>query len=127
MKTIAQQLNIKSFPFEIKDTNDNLVYHENSNGYWSKRELDANGKEVYWKDSSGCWWKSEYDANGNQVYYEYSNGYWWKREYDANGNQVYSEDSNGDIRDNRPKVKEFSMDEIAAKLGIPVNELKIKK
>ena len=63
MKTIAQQLNIKSFPFEIY-VNDNLVY------------------------------------------FEYSTGY---------------------IVDNRPKVKEFSMDEIAKALGIPVEQLKIKK
>ena len=47
MKTIAQQLNIKSFPFEIKDTNGKQVYHENSNGFWTKRESDANGNNIY--------------------------------------------------------------------------------
>jgi hypothetical protein len=30
MKTIAQQLNIKEFPFIIKDTNGNEIYFENS-------------------------------------------------------------------------------------------------
>ena len=92
MKTLAQQLNIKSFPFEIH-VNGKEVYHENSNGYWVKREYDANGKRVYIEDSDGYWEKSEYDANGNNVYFEESNGY---------------------IEDKRPK--EFSMDEIEPSL-----------
>ena len=106
MKTIAQQLNIKSFPFYIH----------------------ANGKQVYYENSKGTWVKSEYDANGNLVYYEDSYGYWQKREFDANGREVYFENSNGYIKDNRPNpVKEYSMDEIAKSLGISVNQLKIKK
>ena len=32
MKTIAQQLNIKDFPFRIKDNNGNETYYENSDG-----------------------------------------------------------------------------------------------
>jgi hypothetical protein len=82
MKTIAQQLNIKEFPFEIKDSNGNQIYYENSDGFWIKRE---------------------FDSNGNQIYSENSNGYWCKREYDSKGNQIYSEDSDGTIKDNRPK------------------------
>jgi hypothetical protein len=54
MKTIAQQLNVKDFPFEIKDKNNNLIYYENSNDFW---------------------WKCEYDKNNNEIYYEDSNGY----------------------------------------------------
>ncbi len=53
-KTIAQQLNIKDFPFEIKD---------------------KNGNQIYIEDSSGYWYKSEYDQNGNRIYYENSKGY----------------------------------------------------
>ena len=68
MKTIAQQLNVTEFPFEIKDKNGKCIYCENSNGVW---------------------WKSEYDSNGNQIYYETSNGFWIKREYDSNGNPIY--------------------------------------
>ena len=84
-KTIAQQLNVKEFPFEIKD------------------------------------------KKGNTIYFEISNGYWSKREYDQNGNTIYYEDSEGVIVDNRPKVVELTLDEIAAKLNIDVNLLKIKK
>ena len=82
MKTIAQQLNIKEFPFKIKDKNGNSIYYENSNGVW---------------------YKAEYDSNGNQIYYESSTGFWVKREYDSKGNEIYYENSNGNIRDNRPK------------------------
>jgi hypothetical protein len=82
MKTIAQQLNIKEFPFEITDKDGNLTYLEYSNR---------------------SWWKKEYDLNGKQTYLEYSNGFWVKSEYDSNGNEIYREDSNGRIIDNRPK------------------------
>lgn len=45
MKTIAQQLKITKFPFEIKDEKGNKIYLETSNGYWSKREYDEKGNE----------------------------------------------------------------------------------
>jgi hypothetical protein len=66
----------------LYDTNGNIIYCENSNGYWSKYE---------------------YDSNKKQIYCEYSNGYWYKQEYESNGKQIYFEDSNGYIIDNRPK------------------------
>jgi hypothetical protein len=46
---------------------------------------------------------------------------------DQNGKQIYFEDSIGNITDNRPKVVELTLDEIAKKLNIDVNLLKIKK
>jgi len=104
-KTIAQQLNIKSFPFKIKNDKGNKIYHE---------------------DSTGDWRKYQFDEKGNKIYYEDSTGDWYKKEYDSNNNIIYFEDSSGDIEDNRPK-KEYSMDEIAKALNIPVNQLKIKK
>ena len=85
MKTVAQQLNVKEFPFRIKD------------------------------------------AKGNEIYYENSLGFWVKKEYNSEGIQIYVENSDGTIIDNRPKVVELTMDEIADKLGIDVNLLKIKK
>jgi hypothetical protein len=104
MKTIAQQLNVKDFPFVIKDKNDNQIYRETSNGYW---------------------WKREYDKNNNPIYCESSNGFWWKREFDENNNEIYYEDSDGYIVDKRPKpTPEFTMEELVSKLGF---EFKIKK
>ena len=104
--TIAQQLKVKEFPFQIKDKNGKEIYFENSNGYWGKRE---------------------YNSNGKQNYYETSGGYWAKREYDSNGKEIYHENSKGEITDDRPKQIELSLDEIATKFGIDVNNLKIKK
>ena len=104
--TIAQQLKIKKFPFIINDHNGNEIYFENSYGTWIRREKDE---------------------KGNQTFAENSEGYWCKREFDSNGTQIYYEDSDGTIIDNRPKPVELTMDEIAKKLGIDVNLLKIKK
>ncbi len=81
-KTIAQQLNIKDFPFKIKDKDGNEIYYETFDGDWSR---------------------SEYDSNGNETCYKTSGGYWSKREYDSDGNVRYYEDINGIIKDNRPK------------------------
>ena len=51
MQTIAQQLNIKTFPFEI-EVDGKQVYYENLKGYWFKREYQ-DGKEVYCENSNG--------------------------------------------------------------------------
>ena len=102
--TIAQQLNVKTFPFIINDDNGKEIYYEYSNGDWSKRE---------------------YDDKRNQIYYEDSNGYWSKSEYDDNRNEIYYENSNGHIIDKRPKpTPEYTMEELVNKLG---HNFKIKK
>ena len=104
MKTIAQQLGIKEFPFRIKDSNNNEIYCENSDGVWHKHE---------------------YDSNNNVIYFEDSYGYWVKREFDANNNRIYYEDSNGRMIDERPKsIPEYTMEELTKMLG---KEFKIKK
>lgn len=125
MKTIAQQLNIKQFPFEIKDNNGNVIYFEYSNGYWSKREFDDNNNEVYFEIDDGYWAKKEYDSNNNEIYCETSDGFWEKREYDSNNNEIYFENSDGTIIDKRPKsTPEYTMEELQEMLG---KEFKIKK
>ena len=52
MKTIGQQIN---WDFE-------------ANGRLEIR--DKNGKLIYIEDSDGCWAKREYDSDGNEIYYE---------------------------------------------------------
>jgi hypothetical protein len=42
-----------TFPIEIKDSNGNLTYHEDSDGFWSKSEYDTNGRETYFENSNG--------------------------------------------------------------------------
>ena len=127
MKTIAQQLKVTTFPFVIKDKNGNEIYRENSAGYWSKCEYDAQGKEIYYENSYGYWSKREWDADGKDIRYENSEGVWTKREYYAtNGKEIYYENSLGVIRDNRPKTVEVTLEEIAKKMGIKVEQLRIK-
>ena len=54
MKTIAQQLGIKDFPFQIKNKNGNRIYFEDSRvGYWEKQEYDSNGNKIYFENSKG--------------------------------------------------------------------------
>jgi hypothetical protein len=98
--TIAQRLKIKEFPFRIKDSNGKLIYREDFDGYWVKREYDTNGKEIY---------------------YETSNGYWGKSEYDVNGNLIYWETSNGVIEDKRPKTDVQQAIELLTKEGLIVD------
>ena len=127
-KTIAQQLNIKTFPFEIKDGKGKIIYFENSDGFWSKREYNDKGNVIYYKSSNRFWDKYKYDDKENVIYYENSDGYWHKWEYDDKGNEIYYENSIGRVRDNRPKSNvELTLDEIANKFNIDVSQLKIKK
>ena len=115
MKTIAQQLNVTEFPFEIKDNNGKVIYSEDSNGVWYKSEYDSNGNQIYFENSNGYWYKRELDSNGNVIYSEDSNGVWFKIEFDSNGNKIYLENSNGEIIDNRPKGCEGKVVEIDGK------------
>jgi len=94
MKTIAQQINWDfetNGELEIKDKNGNLIYYEDSTGFWTKRE---------------------YDSQSNQIYFENSKGFWAKQEYDSQGNKMYYENSDGEIIDNRPKPCEDKVVEI---------------
>ena len=104
MKTIAQQLNVTQFPYREFDKNNNEIYHEDSDGFWSKRE---------------------YDENNNQIYYEDSYGFWSKSKFDEKDNRIYYENSNGTIVDNRPKsIQEYTMEELTKILGKPFKIVK---
>ena len=64
----------------------NIIYFENSNGFWAKKEYNNQGNLIYHENSNGYWVKREYDEEGNKTYHENSNGYWEKIEYDEQGN-----------------------------------------
>jgi len=121
--TIAQQLNIKEFPFIIKDADGKVIYWETSDGYWVKREY-AGGKEIRCEYSFGYWEKREW-TDGQMIRYEDSFGYWVKREY-AEGKVIYSEDSNGRIRDKRPKTNIQKAIELLTAKGLLVNGQTLK-
>ena len=94
MKTIAQQIKWDfeaNGYLEIRDKNDNRIYLECSNGYWTKRE---------------------YDSEGNEIHFEDSDKFWTKQEYDSEGKEIYFENSSGRIIDNRPKPCEGKVVEI---------------
>ena len=53
--TVAQLLkhDFSKGSLHLYDTNDNRIYFENSDGYWSKQEFDTNGKVIYYENSDG--------------------------------------------------------------------------
>ena len=65
------------------------------------RVYDTNGNIIYYEDGNGLWVKKEYDTNNNEIYFEKNNGYWEKYEYNSNNNEIYYENSNGVIIDKR--------------------------
>ena len=75
------------------------------------RIFDKNNNEVYYEDINGYWTKRKFNKN-NKIYFESSDGFWAKHKYDENNNEIYYEDSSGKIVDNRekkpkPKYKEY--------------------
>lgn len=55
---------------EIRDKNDNLIYCEDSDGFWARRAYDKNNNEIYSKYSDGYWEKQKYNENNNEIYFE---------------------------------------------------------
>jgi len=102
MKTIAQQLGVTDFPFEIRDKRGDIIYKEVENGFWEKWDYDEQGNKIYVENSEGLWAKREYDYQGNEIYFENSKGLWVKREWDSNGKEIYYENSKGTVLDDRP-------------------------
>jgi hypothetical protein len=106
-KTIAQFLNVKDFPFVIKDKNGELIYVESSTGYWHRQE---------------------YNNRGNNIYYENSEGFWAKHEYNDQNKAIYYENSVGEIIDKRPKpLIELTLEDIAKMKGVDVSQIRIKE
>lgn len=105
----------------LYDSNGNQVYHEDSSGFWSKREFDSNSNVTYYENSDGYWSKREYDSRGNETYCEDSYGCWYKQEFDSKGNETYHEDSDGCVRGtSRNSVKKMSVEEIQEQLGYKI-------
>jgi len=104
--------------FEVRDEKGNMIYLEDSNGYWDKWKYDKEGNMTYFENSGGFWAKSEYNEKDKRSYYEDSKGYWAKSEYDEKGNVIYFEDKKGEIIDKR--VKELTIEEIEKLLGYKI-------
>jgi hypothetical protein len=127
-QTIAQFLNVKDFPFEIKDKKGKLIYYEDSEGFWIKCGYNDKGNEIYYENSDGFWIKNKYDDAGNDIYREYSDGFWSKSEYDDAGNRIYCESSDGIVFDHRPKpMIDLTLEDIAKMKGVDVSQIRIKE
>ena len=64
-----------TFPIKIKDSNGNITYCEDSDGYSYRREFDVKGNDTYFETSTGYSYRREHDANGDETYCETSDGY----------------------------------------------------
>ena len=53
-----------------RDEHDNLVYFENANGWWWRKEYDERGNCLYHGDSSGWWVRHTYNENNEKIGYE---------------------------------------------------------
>lgn len=70
----ARAMGITKFPYIERDSKGRIIYCEDSDGNWCKKERDSNGYLIYYEDYSGFWDKSEFDSNGSMTYYENSRG-----------------------------------------------------
>jgi len=73
-KTIAQELNITQFPFEIRDSKGNLIYYERKDGYWARWKRNDYGSTIFYENSDNFWERWEYNSEGKEIYYKNSEG-----------------------------------------------------
>jgi hypothetical protein len=126
-KTIAQQLKITEFPFIIRDKRDFLIYNESSSGHWYKYQRNKSGVIIHQEDSNGGWINRDLDSEGREIFYQNSKGILIKREFDSDGNVIYYETEKGVNFDKRTKFVELTLRQVAEKLNIDVNLLRIKE
>jgi len=62
------------YPIKLTDENDNVVYYEDSNGFWFRNVYNDFNQITFHEDSNYYWSKSEYDAGYNEIYNENSDG-----------------------------------------------------
>ncbi len=118
MHTIAEQLNVKTFPLRLFDAQKNEIYSETPEGNWVKMKYDEAGNRIYYEASFGYWYKKEYDKNNKIIQWEDSTSSWFKQEFDESGKQIYYECVGGVMIDKRTKpIQEVTMSDIEAKFG----------
>ena len=117
MKSIAEYLKIKIFPFVIKNEKSEIIYKETELNVWVRYEYDDNGQITCREDSEFNVEKStycsrgllktkegivygleystlyEYDANANLISEKSDSGYWKRYDYDSNNNLIALLDS----------------------------------
>lgn len=87
--TKARQLGITQFPYMEYDKIGNVLYCEDSSGFWFKRAYsDDYNHQTYYENSHGTWVKYQYDEYYNVIYHENSEGIWHKYQYDSYGRLI---------------------------------------
>lgn len=95
-------------------------------GSWINRQYNERGKQIYMTTSSGFWAKWVYNEKNKITHSENSYGSWSNHEYDEQGRCIFTENDVCVLYDRRPKI-ELTIPEIADKLGISVEQLRIKE
>jgi len=127
LKEGEYELKIETDYLEIFNQDHYIIYYQDSDGYEEKWTRDTNNNIICYKDSNGFYIQYIRDANNNIIYYEDSYKNYYKKEYDNNNELIYHETSGkGVILDKRNKIV-ITLDEIAKKFGVSVDNLKIKK
>ena len=79
------------------DSNNNVIYYRDSNGYECWQEYDSNNNIIHLRTNNGyeCW--KEYDSNNSCTHFRNSDGdeYWY--EYDNNNNLIEQHSTNPNI------------------------------
>ena len=103
-----------NYPHRTKDSKGNVIHYKASDGYEYWREFDEKSNVIHYKDSTGFEVWTEFDEKDNEIYYKNSKGdeYWY--------------DSRGKLISNPNLVTELTLEQIAEKFNVKVENLKIK-
>ncbi len=120
----GRKLDVK-YPIILKDSRNNIVYFQWSDGVWIKSEYDSQYNKIYFETSEGSWARCTYDEDNNLIYDEDSDGNWHKCEYDKDGIETYFENSEGVKKGtSKHEVVEMTMEEICKSIGKNVKVIK---
>ena len=83
------------------DADGNVINSKNWDGSWVRFDYDSENNLIYQEDSNKHWIINQYNYKGQLINSKYSDGYWIKYEYNDRGDEIYYENSDGIIKDNR--------------------------
>ena len=104
-----------NYPHITRDSKGNLIHYKTSNGYESWQEYDERDNVIHYKNSDGFEVWREYDEKDNEIHHKNSNGY--EAWYDSKGNEI----------PNPNLITELTLEDIAEKFNVKVENIKIKK
>ena len=104
-----------NYPHITTDSKGNEIHYKGPTGFEYWREFDERDNKIYYKSSNGTEYWQEYDERDNLIHYKSLNGYeYW---YDSEGNKI----------PNPNNTTELTLEQIAEKFNVKVENIKIKK